>query len=395
MIGATFALLAPPDETTTGTGAAAQHEPAPSWSDRLGWTLRPAAIFLASRVITFGTLAVCTLFTHAGLSGELNRWDARWFMRAAANGWPRHLAYQHGHVAGSTIAFFPLFPLSIRWLSQVTGLTLVASGVVIASITGLTATIAVWALIRRFADREAADRGTLLLAVFPASFVFSMAYAEGFVITFVALGIMALMDRRWVLAGVLGLLATATAPIAVAFELSCLWCAYRAISRDRNWKALAAPVLTPLGFVAYQVWLWRHTGITDSWRMTERGGWKSYPSLVYPLHIVWAFLRDPVAVTKTGDLLFVGTVVAAAAAVMAIRSRMPAPLLIYGLSAAFFGLISAPVGLRPRFILLAFPLVIAVGIKLRGRSYGAAVGFSAILLVLLTGLTVSSWAVFP
>ena len=188
----------------------------------------PTIIFLVSRVITWGTLVVCLLFTHQGCRVNSTGGTPGGSFGPRPMAGPGISPIEQGHVAGSTIAFFPLFPLSIRWLSQATGLSLIASGVVIASVTGLTAMIAVWALIRRFADQAAADRGTLLLAVFPASFVFSMGYAEGLVLTFVAFGIVALMDRRWVLAGVLGLLATGTAPMALAFEVSCLWCAYRA-----------------------------------------------------------------------------------------------------------------------------------------------------------------------
>ncbi len=48
------------------------------------------------------------------------------------------------------------------------------------------------------------------------------------------------------------------------------------------------PLLAPLGFVAYMAYLWRHTGEPLAWRLTERGGWHSYPSLTYPFRIVWA-----------------------------------------------------------------------------------------------------------
>ena len=81
------------------------------------------------------------------------------------------------------------------------------------------------------------------------------------------------------------------------------------------------------------------------------------------------FVRDPIATNKTDDLLFVCTVLAVVAAVVAIRSSMPTPVVLYGLSAAVLGMISAPIGLRPRFIFLAFPLIIAVGTWLRGRAY--------------------------
>ena len=207
-------------------------------------------IYLASRALAWATLAVTTIFTHVSVAGEIDRWDSRWFIRAAEFGWPSQLPHRNGHVAANTIAFLPAFPLSFRWLSHLTGLSLLAAGVIVTSVSGLTAMIGVWMLIRAYADRDAADRGTLLVAMFPGSFVLSMVYSEGLVITFVAFGILALMRRRWLLAGLLGMLATATTPIALAFEVSCLWCAYREVARNRNWRSLLiAPVLTPLGFI--------------------------------------------------------------------------------------------------------------------------------------------------
>ncbi len=359
------------------------------------WIVRPAVIYLASRALAWATLAVTTIFTHVSLAGEIDRWDSRWFIRAARFGWPNQLPHHHGHVAPNTIAFLPLFPLNIRWLSHLTGLSLLGAGVLITSVSGLTAMIAVWMLIRAYTDQGSADRGTLLLAMFPGSFVLSMIYSEGLVITFVAFGILALMRRRWLLAGVLGMLATATTPIALAFEISCLWCAYREVRGTRNWRALLAPVLTPIGFLAYQAWLWVHTGSPSAWRLTERGGWKSYPSIVYAAHTVGIFLRNPIATNKTDDLLYVGTVITVIGAVVAIRSRLPMPMLLYGLVAAGMAFMSAPVGLRPRFIFLAFPLIIAVGTWLRGRAYVWVLASSMALLVSATAYEVSSWAVFP
>jgi hypothetical protein len=340
-------------------------------------------------------LAVKTLSTHKSILEEVDRWDSRWFLRAAIHGWPRHLPYHHGHVAGSTIAFFPLFPLSIRWLSRVPGLTPLAAGIMLTTVSGLTAMIGVWALVRHYSDGPSADRATLLVALFPGSFVLSMVYSEGFALTFLAFGILALLQRRWLVAGLLGLLASATTPVALAFEVSCLWCAYREIVDHRSWRAVVAPILAPLGFVGYQVWIWQHTGSVDAWRLTERGGWKSYPSFLYAVHTVTIFVRDPLATNKTQDLLFVCTVAAVVAAVVAIRSSMPTAMLLYGLSAGVLGMISAPIGLRPRFILLAFPLIVAVGTRLRGRVYAAVTALSAVALVVLTAYEVSSFRIFP
>jgi hypothetical protein len=355
----------------------------------------PVVAYLAARVITLAAFLVADLVDHQGLADTLKRWDSTWFVRAAEQGWPRHLPMTHGHVAANTIAFFPVFPLAIRWLSSATTLSPLTVGVTISAITGLTAVVAIGVLVRRFAGSERATRATLLFAVFPGTFVFSLAYSEGIVLTCIALGLIALLERRWWVAGLLGLLATATSPIALAFVLSCAWCAGWAAWRDRSVRPLVAPILAPLGFVAYMVWLWRHTGVLNAWRLTEQGGWHSSPSLAYPVRIVATFARNPISPTLTGQILVAGSVVAVVGAVLAIRQRQPAPVLIYGLAAGVLAAISAPVGLRPRFLMLAFPLVVAYGTRLRGRVYTGALVVSVALLVATSVLEFALWPVFP
>jgi hypothetical protein len=359
------------------------------------WVLRPLALYLASRVVVFATLAITSLFTHKSIPQEIDRWDSRWFIRAALNGYPRQLPQVHGHTAGNTIAFFPLFPFLIRWVAHPTGLSLLSVGIGITIVTGFTAVVAVWAMVRHYAGQEKADRATLLVALFPGSIALTLVYSEGLVLTFVALGLLALMKRQWVLAGILGLLATATSPIALAFEASCLWCAYSSVANRRDWRSLAAPLLAPVGFVGYQLWLWHHTGTLLAWRLTEKGGWNSYPSLRYPISVIVTFVRDPVANTITGIILSVGMIAVVIGVVAALKTRMPSPLLIYGVVAALMASVSAQVGLRPRFIFLAFPLIVAVGTWLGGRSYKIVLVASSLLLIGITVLEVASWAVFP
>ena len=107
------------------------------------------------------------------------------------------------------------------------------------------------------------------------------------------------------------------------------------------------------------------------------------------------FIRDPVAPTETGQLLFFGTIAAIIGVVFVIRERQPAPVLLYGLIALGLAAISAPVGLRPRFLMLAFPLVIAVGTRLSGRPYRWVVAGSAVLLLAMTIISMATLAVFP
>ncbi len=355
----------------------------------------PVLAYLVARAATVAGAVTVNGFTHKSLYADLYIWDGQWFIRAAVHGWPSHLPMAHGHVARNTIAFFPAFPLGIRWLTDLTRLSPLVVGLLISGVTGLTAVVAVGMLVRHYRDSRSATRATLLFAVFPGTFVFSLVYAEGIVITCVAFGLLALLRRQWWLAGLLGLVATAASPIALAFVLSCAWCAGREVLRHRTWRALIAPALAPLGFIAYMAWLWRSTGVLSAWRLTERGGWKSGPSLTYPIHVITTFLFNPAAPTETGQILVVGTAVAVVGAVLAIREPQPAPVLIYGLAAVVIAAVSSPVGLRPRFVMLAFPLVLAYGTRLRGRVYSAAVVVSVLLLTAMTVLELGSTAVFP
>jgi len=351
--------------------------------------------YVVCRALTLLVLAVADRFTHRGILGGLAQWDGTWFLKAAQQGWPRRLPMVHGHVAPSTLAFFPVFPLAVRALHDVTGLSPVLLGALVSAVTGLSAVVGVGMVTRRFAGEQKAQRAALLFAVFPGTFVFSLLYSEGIVITCVAFGLLALLRRRWVVAGLLGALATGASPIGMAFVVSCAWCAGVAVVRHRDWRALAAPVLAPVGLVAWMAFLWRHTGVVNAWRLAERGGWQSYPSLVYPLHIVARFAFDPIRPTLTGQILFAGTVVGVVGVVLAVRQHQPAPVLLYGVTAAVLAAIAAPVGLRPRFLMLAFPLVVAYGTRFEGRTYRCMVGASFVLLCLFSVLSFGFHPVFP
>ena len=350
--------------------------------------------YVACRIATVGAVAIADLSTHNSVIFDLTRWDGEWFLRIVHSGYPSHLPMAHGHVLANPVAFFPLFPLLVRAGTAI-GIDAGVAALLLSGVAGLGAVWAVGLLARRLAGDQAASRAALLFAVFPGTFAFSFPYSEGIVITCVGFGLLALLDQRWWLAGLLGAVATASSPVALAFVVSCAWSAGIAVRRSRNFSALVAPLLAPLGFVAYMVYLWRHTGELMAWRLTERGGWHSYPSLAYPFQIAWKFISNPVSPTLTGHILVAGSVAAVIGVVLMIREHQPAPVFLYGLCAAGAAAVSLPVGLRPRFLMLAFPMVIAVGTRYSGWTHRALVAVSVILLALMTVLEAGSQSVFP
>src|SRR5258708_2599334 len=85
--------------------------------------------------------------------------------------------------------------------------------------------------------------------------------------------LLTLLERRWLVAGVLAALAGATRPNATAAMLACAWAAGVAIWQNREWRAAVAPLLAPVGMLAFFVFLWWHTGETLIWFRVESQGW--------------------------------------------------------------------------------------------------------------------------
>jgi hypothetical protein len=379
----------------TGADATPSRQEAPAAPRRGRWVPWTAlAVYAAFRVAMVIAMAVTAAASHVGLLSKLDIWDGEWFLAIVRHGYPSRLPEIGGHVAANPTAFFPVLPLVTRVL-DVTGLPAGWSILVVSAVSGATAVYGVGLLARQLAGDAAGKRSALLFAVFPGTFVFSLGYPEGTVITCVSLGLLALLRRRWWLAGVLGAVATAASPVALAFVVSCAWSAGASIRNERRLRALVAPVLAPLGFVAYMAYLRFHTGTLDAWRLTERGGWHSFASPTYPFRILGTFLRDPLSPTLTGQILFFGTVAAVIGVVLMFREHQPAPVLLYGLCAIAAAAVSQPVGLRPRFWMLAFPMIIAAGTRYEGRTHRVLVVVSAALLVAVSVLEFSSWAVFP
>ena len=81
---------------------------------------------------------------------------------------------------------------------------------------------------------------------------------------------MFLIDERWLLAGVAAGLATATRPNGIALFAACAVAAAIAIHRRRDWLSLIAPLLAPVGFISFQLFLPGHTGESWPWFRVQR-----------------------------------------------------------------------------------------------------------------------------
>ena len=161
--------------------------------------------------------------------------------------------------------------------------------------------------------------------------------------------------------------------------------ALHAIWTRRDWLSLIAPLLAPLGFAGYLGFVWWETGRADEWFAVEHYGWRQRNDFgaetikvltgPHPLSSGLLVLQ----LVGVAFLLVVGVLAAVR------RTRIPGILLTYTAVLVLPLLVASRVGLRPRFLLPAFPLMLVVAQALSRWT------FALYCVVCLVGLTWSGY----
>jgi hypothetical protein len=324
------------------------------------------SLYFAARAASILGFALARLRDAQGpWSATFGMLDGGYYLRIAAQGYPSAIPVRGGSVPFSA-AFFPLYPMTIRFGHITTGLPRVWVAVVISVICGLAATLLLHKLLHTTLEADVARRTAFLFAVFPGTVIFSLAYAEGLMMLLIVACLLALVRERWLLAGVLGAAATATRAIAIALVLAAAYAAWVAWRQRHDGRAPLAPMLIAVGFfvpITYQWWL---TGEPRAWLIVEDRGW--HQQIDFGYRFVAPFVH-PGEFLQPKPLARTGALVAVLAALWLLRRvRVPSILIWYTVGVALQFLLSSTVGPRPRFLMTAFPLLIGLAYYLKRRA---------------------------
>ena len=367
------------------------------WSPRAPWAwaaarVRPLAIplaaYAASRVVTGLAVALAAFAAGKPADRVLTTWDGRWYEKIADHGYPISVpqgewAAGTGHRVQSEIAFFPLYPLLIRLVDPVLPGGSSTAGVIVTLVCGALATALIWQLTAWVADRETANRAAVLFCFSPGAFVLSLVYAEALMLALGAGCLLALLQRRWVAAGVLAALASATRPNAAAFVVACAWAAGAAVWQRREWRALVAAALAPVGAVAFLAFLWWHTGEPGIYFRVQADGWgEAIDFGQRNLSVAWAFLRAPLS-HPNRLVIGLSLLLVAGCVVLLLKARLPGVLNAYAFTSLAL-VLTSHINARPRFVFVAFPLVVALAKWARRSAFTVVAANFAAYTVMLT-----------
>jgi hypothetical protein len=378
---------APPKPETVPSTAPASTAPGQrTFSDRLPrpW-LFPLLAFGATWVLILASWQFANFHYHA-----THGWY--WYIWYKDSGYYESIARQWYHTRLSTLgvpistAFFPVFPALIWLASLVTFGNWHVAGLIATVISGAAACLSVWALAARVRDRWLADRAVLLFCVFPGAMTLGMIYAEPLGVALTACCLLAALNRKWVLSGLLALVATGEHPTLIVLAPALGIVALHAIWTRRDWRSLIAPALAPWGMIGYFLWIgtWFHD--YTFWFTVERKGWGQ--------QIDWG-KRTFQLLTWTGkdmgqhtdfylmcDIMFwvllIGTVLMLAA-------RVPLPVSAFTLLLFLNAAISNGAGPRPRIAWPALGIYLGAAAKLPRWLYWPVLAVSAAGLFFIIG----------
>jgi hypothetical protein len=258
--------------------------------------------------------------------------------------------------------------------------------VAVALVIGGAATVAFAQLCRALRPEDAARRAVLLFCFFPGAFILSFAYPEGLVILLACLCLLALLRHAWLVAGITAALASAARPNGLALTVACAVAAGIAIRQDDDRSSLVAPILAPLGFLAFLGYLWWRTGDAGYWFKANHVYWHDRIGWWPEFGAIVGGARSGVTETSR-PLLFLGLMAGFALlivlVILLLRSRLPAPIVAYALSYEALALLSGALAPRPRFIFAAFPLVMALAFAVKGHIFNIVLAISSAAMVTL------------
>jgi hypothetical protein len=321
--------------------------------------LAVAFVSVGARVVSVVALYVDARHKGVSLSSVLTRFDGGYYQQIALHGYPTFLPSDAaGHTVQSDIGFFPLFPSVVRAVMAASGLGFVAAALLV----NVLASTAAAALIFRIAQRELATLPGLvassLWVVWPISFVLNLAYAEA-MFSLLAAGCLALLlDRRYMAAGAVAALASATRPNGLVLAACC---GVAFVLAKRRGERLVRPALgvlvAPAGIVAYFVYLWARTGHLDAWLRTESQGWHvRTDGGLDNITRVGRYIHDG----RIDGLAVVAVVVVSfVLLILLLRDRAHPILVMYSIGIFALALTTRnDLSSTPRFVFVAFPILL-------------------------------------
>lgn len=277
-------------------------------------------------------------------------------------------------------AFFPLYPKLLNFLTPVFQNKDLLSGIFISNFSFLIALYIFYKLIILDYSEKVADNSLVFLLVFPTSFFFGLVYSEGLFFLLTIACFYASRKEKWLLAGLLGLLA-ANARFIGIFLFPALICEWYGENKFKNLKlnlstSLRARIknflpilLVPFGLLSYMRFLWLNFNDPLMFIHTQPffGAGRTGGKIVLLYQVFYRYLKmilttkfDPLYLTVWMELIVaVGFIILL---VFSFSKKIRFSYLLFSIPAFLVPTLSGTFSSLPRYVLVLFPCFMCLGL---------------------------------
>ncbi len=349
----------------------------PAWAQVLG-------VYAVARFVTFLiTVGVARFQVENVWTGArpayldfVRIWDGEWYHRIVVSGYPLPLPVDAaGNAYQSEWAFFPSYPLLVRGLMEVTGLPYRFVAPTTSLLLGAGAVWFMYKLFRLRVGHGTALVGVTLFSFFPTSPVLQYAYTESMAILALTAATYLLVTRRYLWCLLPVVLLGLTRPVGVPFGLVVLaHLIHRWLGRRRERLSVRDAVsivvlglVTAVSSVAWPVYVAVATGIPDAYTEVQSAWHGGDLGWVQP----WVDMARYLLGGTVGPLALLLLVVGFAVLLVGPVGRaLGVEMATWcGAYAAYLLVVVQPYTSVFRYLLLLFPLALAVARTVRSRAH--------------------------
>jgi hypothetical protein len=250
--------------------------PSAVWATQLVCVL--LVVFVAGNVLQHGPLSQTQPFS-AWFRGFAS-WDGGWYLAIARYGYP-----ELPHTA-----FFPLYPLLVRYTAALFGGDLGTVGFLISNLSFLAALHVLYRLAAESFDERVAKRAILLVAVYPMALFYHAVYTESITLLATSLFFYLMAKDRWFTAILVVGVASAGKQLTVVLGLVAVIYLVRSYPKlpRRQWVLrLLSLALVPAGLFLYMGFLWYRHGNPLAFIEAQQGWYRQTMIPIYSVFAVW------------------------------------------------------------------------------------------------------------
>lgn len=260
-------------------------------------------------------------------------------------------------------AFFPLYSSLVKIVRDITKLSTVASGVLVANVSFILMLYVLARLLSLDFSPRITKITVLTMLFFPVSFFFSFVYTESIFLLLVLLTFYFARTKNWLLAGIFGALA-ANARFVGIFLFPALLAEWYLEYRSATKTALISIIpifFIPFGLFSYMLYL--HTSVGDPLAFVHTQalfGQMRSEKIILIYQVFWRYLKIMLTFNRADPLYFsiiLELLTAIIFLITSIYSLLKSRLsyAIFNISAYLLPTLTGSFASMPRYVLVCFP----------------------------------------